>query len=105
MTEVPRLIPVDAMPTFTVLTPYYSEKVSCGKLLFVPNLLTTTLLDLSEIICEEDQYTHFTSLKQLHPIECENFVNDTMILAEELTILKRRQSVRKLMKRAGQRHI
>jgi hypothetical protein len=26
-TAIPELIPVDAMPTFTVLTPHYSEKV------------------------------------------------------------------------------
>jgi len=26
-TEIPQPIPVDAMPTFTVLTPHYSEKV------------------------------------------------------------------------------
>lgn len=31
--EIPQPIPVDAMPMFTVLTPYYSEKVSCGVLL------------------------------------------------------------------------
>ena len=28
-TAVPEPIPVDAMPTFTVLTPHYSEKVRC----------------------------------------------------------------------------
>jgi len=35
---------------------------------------------------EEDQYTRVTLLeylKQLHPVEWENFVEDTMILAEE----------------------
>ena len=31
-TEIPQPIPVDAMPTFTVLTPHYGEKVSCGAL-------------------------------------------------------------------------
>ncbi|KAG6823062.1 1,3-beta-D-glucan synthase, partial [Arthromyces matolae] len=59
------------MPTFTVLTPHYSEK---------------TLLSLREIIREEDQNTRVTLLeylKQLHPIEWENFVKDTKILAEE----------------------
>ncbi|KAF9463251.1 1,3-beta-glucan synthase [Collybia nuda] len=70
-TTIPPPLPVDAMPTFTVLTPHYSEK---------------TLLSLREIIREEDQNTRVTLLeylKQLHPVEWENFVKDTMILAEE----------------------
>ncbi|TRM66931.1 glycosyltransferase family 48 protein [Schizophyllum amplum] len=70
-TELPPPIPVDAMPTFTVLTPHYSEKI---------------LLSLREIIREEDQNTRVTLLeylKQLHPVEWENFVKDTKILAEE----------------------
>ncbi|RDB28250.1 1,3-beta-glucan synthase component FKS1 [Hypsizygus marmoreus] len=70
-TEIPTPLPVDAMPTFTVLTPHYSEK---------------TLLSLREIIREEDQNTRVTLLeylKQLHPIEWDNFVKDTKILAEE----------------------
>ncbi|TFK31470.1 1,3-beta-glucan synthase [Crucibulum laeve] len=70
-TAIPEPLPVDAMPTFTVLTPHYSEK---------------TLLSLREIIREEDQNTRVTLLeylKQLHPIEWENFVKDTKILAEE----------------------
>ncbi|KAG6889590.1 1,3-beta-D-glucan synthase [Termitomyces sp. Mi166 len=70
-TDIPAPLPVDAMPTFTVLTPHYSEK---------------TLLSLREIIREEDQNTRVTLLeylKQLHPIEWENFVKDTKILAEE----------------------
>ncbi|QRW07539.1 beta-1,3-glucan synthase [Ceratobasidium sp. AG-Ba] len=59
------------MPTFTVLVPHYSEKI---------------LLSLREIIREEDQNTRVTLLeylKQLHPIEWDNFVRDTKILAEE----------------------
>jgi 1,3-beta-glucan synthase len=59
------------MPTFTVLTPHYSEKI---------------LLSLREIIREEDQNTRVTLLeylKQLHPVEWDNFVRDTKILAEE----------------------
>ncbi|EAU84099.2 1,3-beta-glucan synthase [Coprinopsis cinerea okayama7 len=70
-TSIPEPLPVDAMPTFTVLTPHYSEK---------------TLLSLREIIREEDQNTRVTLLeylKQLHPIEWDNFVKDTKILAEE----------------------
>ncbi|TFK29456.1 1,3-beta-glucan synthase [Coprinopsis marcescibilis] len=70
-TTIPEPLPVDAMPTFTVLTPHYSEK---------------TLLSLREIIREEDQSARVTLLeylKQLHPVEWENFVKDTKILAEE----------------------
>ncbi|BGO97177.1 1,3-beta-glucan synthase component GSC2 [Rhodotorula toruloides] len=70
-TAVPEPLGVDAMPTFTVLTPHYAEKI---------------LLSLREIIREDDQKTRVTLLeylKQLHPIEWDNFVRDTKILAEE----------------------
>src|SRR5882762_5552073 len=70
-TVLPEPLPVDAMPTFTVLVPHYSEKI---------------LLSLREIIREEDQNTRVTLLeylKQLHPVEWDNFVKDTKILAEE----------------------
>ncbi|OSD01537.1 glycosyltransferase family 48 protein [Trametes coccinea BRFM310] len=70
-TAVPEPLPVESMPTFTVLVPHYSEKI---------------LLSLREIIREEDQNTRVTLLeylKQLHPIEWDNFVKDTKILAEE----------------------
>ena len=70
-TAIPEPLPVDAMPTFTVLVPHYSEKI---------------LLSLREIIREEDQNTRVTLLeylKQLHPVEWDNFVKDTKILAVE----------------------
>jgi 1,3-beta-glucan synthase len=70
-TATPDPLPVAAMPTFTVLTPHYSEKI---------------LLSLREIIREEDlniRVTLLEYLKQLHPIEWLNFVKDTKILAEE----------------------
>lgn len=70
-TALPEPLPVDAMPTFTVLVPHYSEKI---------------LLSLREIIREEDQNTRVTLLeylKQLHPVEWDNFVKDTKILADE----------------------
>ncbi|KAH9951333.1 1,3-beta-glucan synthase [Amylocystis lapponica] len=70
-TALPEPLPVDAMPTFTVLVPHYSEKI---------------LLSLREIIREEDQNTRVTLLeylKQLHPVEWDNFVKDTKILSEE----------------------
>ncbi|KAF9962526.1 1,3-beta-D-glucan synthase [Mortierella alpina] len=70
-TPIPEPLPVDEMPTFTVLVPHYSEK---------------TLLSLREIIREEDQHSRVTLLeylKQLHAVEWDNFVRDTKILAEE----------------------
>jgi 1,3-beta-glucan synthase len=70
-TALPEPLPVDAMPTFTVLVPHYSEKI---------------LLSLREIIREQDHNTRVTLLeylKQLHPFEWDNFVKDTKILAEE----------------------
>ncbi|KAA1471980.1 1-3-beta-glucan synthase [Dentipellis sp. KUC8613] len=70
-TAIPQALPVDAMPTFTVLTPHYSEKI---------------LLSLREIIKESDIHSRVTLLeylKQLHGVEWENFVKDTKILAEE----------------------
>ncbi|KAI9626418.1 hypothetical protein H4Q26_017882 [Puccinia striiformis f. sp. tritici PST-130] len=73
-TSIPEPLPVDAMPTFTVLTPHYSEKI---------------LLSLREIIREEDQNARVTLLeylKQLHPVEWDNFVRDTKILAEEANV-------------------
>ena len=70
-THIPEPLLVDSMLMFTVLTPHYSEKI---------------LLSLREIIKEEDQHTRVTLLeylKQLHPVEWDNFVKDTKILAEE----------------------
>ncbi|RUS25941.1 family 48 glycosyltransferase [Jimgerdemannia flammicorona] len=70
-TPMPEPLPVENMPTFTVLVPHYSEKI---------------LLSLREIIREEDQNTRVTLLeylKQLHPVEWDNFVKDTKILSEE----------------------
>ncbi|KZV72587.1 glycosyltransferase family 48 protein [Peniophora sp. CONT] len=70
-TALPEALPVDAMPTFTVLTPHYSEKI---------------LLSLREIIKESDANSRVTLLeylKQLHTVEWENFVKDTKILAAE----------------------
>ncbi|KAH9972539.1 1-3-beta-glucan synthase [Lactifluus volemus] len=60
-TALPEALPVDAMPTFTVLTPHYNEKI---------------LLSLREIIKESDLNTRVTLLeylKQLHSLEWENF--------------------------------
>ncbi|KAG9009427.1 1,3-beta-D-glucan synthase [Tulasnella sp. JGI-2019a] len=74
-TEMPAPLPIDAMPTFTVLTPHYSEKI---------------LLSLREIIREEDKTTRVTLLEylqQLHPLEWQNFVKDTKILVEESAVM------------------
>ncbi|KAI7895546.1 1,3-beta-glucan synthase component-domain-containing protein [Mucor mucedo] len=70
-TQFPLPCSVDTMPTFTVFTPHYAEKM---------------LLSLREIIREEDSTTRVTLLeylKKLHPAEWNNFVKDTMFIAEE----------------------
>ena len=43
-TEIPQPIPVDAMPTFTVLIPHYGEKVSSEAFVCL-EFLTTSLID------------------------------------------------------------
>ena len=68
---IPEPLPVDNMPTFTVLIPHYSEKI---------------LLSLREIIREDEPYSRVTLLeylKQLYPHEWDCFVKDTKILADE----------------------
>ncbi|KAI5854481.1 glycosyltransferase family 48 protein [Durotheca rogersii] len=70
-TPIPEPVPVDNMPTFTVLIPHYGEKI---------------LLTLREIIREDEPYSRVTQLeylKQLHPHEWDCFVKDTKILADE----------------------
>ncbi|CEI89489.1 Putative Glucan synthase (Fragment) [Rhizopus microsporus] len=70
-TRFPTPCSVESMPTFTVFTPHYSEKM---------------ILSLREIIREEDSTTRVTLLeylKKLHPAEWSNFVKDTMFIAEE----------------------
>ncbi|KAJ5086860.1 hypothetical protein NUU61_008167 [Penicillium alfredii] len=70
-TPMPEPLPVDNMPTFSVLIPHYSEKI---------------LLSLREIIREDEPYSRVTLLeylKQLHPHEWDCFVKDTKILADE----------------------
>ncbi|KAK9768395.1 1,3-beta-D-glucan synthase [Basidiobolus ranarum] len=67
----PNPMTISQMPTFTVFTPHYAEKI---------------ILSLREIIREDDQYTHVTLLeylKKLHSNEWDNFVKDTKVLAEE----------------------
>ncbi|CCE85639.1 Piso0_005257 [Millerozyma farinosa CBS 7064] len=70
-TPMPEIGSTNSMPSFTVLIPHYSEKIT---------------LSLREIIREEDQYSHVTMLeylKQLHQLEWACFVKDTKMLAEE----------------------
>ncbi|OBZ82842.1 1,3-beta-glucan synthase component FKS1 [Choanephora cucurbitarum] len=70
-TDIPVPSSVQTMPTFTVFTPHYAEKM---------------LLSLREIIREEDTTTRVTLLeylKRLYPAEWNNFVKDTMFIAEE----------------------
>jgi 1,3-beta-glucan synthase len=70
-TPIPEPVPVDNMPTFSVMIPHYGEKI---------------LLSLREIIREDEPYSRVTMLeylKQLHPHEWDCFVKDTKILADE----------------------
>lgn len=70
-TPITEPIPVECMPTFTVLIPHYSEKI---------------LLSLREIIKEESPNSKITLLeylKQLNPTEWECFVRDSKLLAIE----------------------
>ncbi|KAM3086421.1 1,3-beta-D-glucan synthase [Clarireedia jacksonii] len=70
-TPIPEPVPVDNMPTFTVMIPHYGEKI---------------LFSLREIIREDEPYSRVTQLeylKQLHPHEWDCFVKDTKILADE----------------------
>ncbi|CAO3617671.1 unnamed protein product [Cunninghamella echinulata] len=74
--DIPTPYSVQQMPTFTVFTPHYSEKV---------------LLSLREIIREEDSSSRVTLLeylKKLHPAEWDHFVKDTKFIAEEDCIKK-----------------
>ncbi|KAI9296638.1 1,3-beta-glucan synthase [Neoconidiobolus thromboides FSU 785] len=74
-TVIPEPLPVENMPTFTVFTPHYSEKI---------------LLSLREIIREDDQFTRVTLLeylKSLYSVEWDNFVKDSKVLAEENAIM------------------
>ena len=74
-TPIPEPLPVDNMPTFSVLIPHYGEKI---------------LLSLREIIREDEPYSRVTLLeylKQLHPHEWDCFVKDTKILADETSQL------------------
>lgn len=67
-TPITEPVPVECMPTFTVLVPHYSEKI---------------LLSLKEIIKEESSKSKITVLeylKQLHPLEWDCFVRDTKLL-------------------------
>lgn len=81
-TDMPAPCPVSQMPTFTVFTPHYAEKM---------------ILTLREIIREEDSTTRVTLLeylKRLHPHEWDNFVRDTKFMVEEETfdnVLRQRQ--------------
>jgi len=71
-TPMPDPSPVSQMPSFTVLVPHYSEKIT---------------LTLREIIREDEGYSNVTLLeylKQLHPLEWSCFVQDTKMLADEV---------------------
>ncbi|KAF7728693.1 1,3-beta-D-glucan synthase [Apophysomyces ossiformis] len=70
-TPMPQPQPVDRMPSFTVLTPHYGEKI---------------LLSLREIIREENRNTRVTMLdylKTLHKPEWENFVREAKSMLDD----------------------
>ena len=75
-TPITEPVPVECMPSFTVLVPHYSEKI---------------LLSLKEIIKEESTKSKITVLeylKNLHPAEWACFVRDTKLLNLEREPLK-----------------
>lgn len=70
-TPISEPIPVECMPSFTVIVPHYSEKI---------------ILGLKEIIKEESATSRMTILeylKHLHPAEWSYFVRDTKLLMIE----------------------
>jgi len=67
-TPISEPIPIEYMPSFTVIVPHYSEKI---------------ILSLKEIIKEESSGSRMTVLeylKHLHPSEWSYFVRDTKLL-------------------------
>jgi 1,3-beta-glucan synthase len=77
-TEIPQPIPVDAMPTFTVLTPHYSEKVIH---IFLNHCFCVAACVFSTRLCSRyarlfarRTRTLLEYLKQLHPVEfCQGY--------------------------------
>lgn len=70
-TPMPEVKEVKSMPVFSVFIPHYGEKI---------------ILLLKEIIKEDDRHSNVTLieyLKQLYPLEWNNFVRDTKMMAEE----------------------
>ena len=70
-TSISMAMPLDKMPSFSVLIPHYSEKIT---------------LSLQEVIRREDDFSNITLLeylKHLYPQEWHNFVRDTKLLASE----------------------
>ncbi|CCE61633.1 hypothetical protein TPHA_0A05590 [Tetrapisispora phaffii CBS 4417] len=75
-TPISEPLPVECMPTFTVLVPHYSE---------------TILLSLQEIIREESSKTKISTLeylKHLYSEEWDCFIKDTKLLKMEKDALK-----------------
>lgn len=70
-TSIEMAMPLEQMPSFSVLIPHYSEKIT---------------LSLQEVIRREDDFSNITLLeylKHLYPDEWMNFVRDTKMLASE----------------------
>ena len=92
-TALPEALPVDTMPTFTVLTPHYNEKVCFPPALFLLELFCNLLKSRScvryrkssnsQLVDLNTRITLLKYLQQLHSLEWENFVKGTKILARE----------------------
>ena len=70
-TSIASAMPLEKMPSFSVLIPHYSEKIT---------------LSLQEVIKREDDFSNITLLeylKNLYKDEWHNFVRDTKLLASE----------------------
>lgn len=80
-TSIAKTMQLDEMPTFSVLVPHYSEKIT---------------LSLQEVIRREDEFSNITMLeylKHLYPEEWHNFVRDTKLLATENITLDEKMEV------------
>ncbi|GMM29797.1 hypothetical protein DAMA08_025420 [Martiniozyma asiatica (nom. inval.)] len=68
---IPKPLMISEMPSFSVLIPHYSEKIT---------------LSLKEVIRRDEEFSNITMLeylKHLYPSEWRNFVRDSKLLANE----------------------
>ena len=92
-TALPKALLVDTMPTFTILTLHYNEKVCFPLALFLLELFCNLLKSRSCIHYRKSSNSQLVNLntcvtllkylKQLHSLKWENFVKGTKVLAQE----------------------